>query len=144
MTVGQDLTAHYVDECVDQGRNEMVRMKGHVARRAKELHDAGVPVEEIKQAITEFVRRRARSPLQLAEISVELVRNESEDPALRPDERKRAKAWIEEHGWPTGARFVRGTHSGTYRYDPLGTDRVGEHDWPHGRPTFDEIVRALA
>ena len=31
MTDGQKLVAHYVDECLEQGRPEMARLKGHVA-----------------------------------------------------------------------------------------------------------------
>jgi len=31
--------------------------------------------------------------------------------------------WIKERGWPTGVRYQRGTHGGTYVADPLGYDR---------------------
>lgn len=136
------MTKHYVDECRAQGHPEMERMRGHVARRAKELLDDGVPAEQVREALTEFVRRQAKTALALAEISVELEREKKADPASRPEARRRAKAWIEQNGWPTGARFVRGSHSGSFVYHPLGRDRP-ERDWSHPRPTFDEIVRAL-
>lgn len=155
LTDGQKLVVHFVDECVEQGANDMVKMKGHVARRANELltimreHPEAAcgqdPVEVVKQALTEFVRRRCRSPMQLAELSVELSRNENKDPAARPDQRRVAKAWIDEHGWPTGARFVHGLHSGSYVYDPLGTEPLPiGYDWPYRRPSFDDVTRALA
>lgn len=145
MSAGQELTAHFVDECTDQGRPEMVRaLKGQVAQRAKILLKDGCTVDEVKAAITEFVRRRGTTALALGEIVLELARNQDPDPTLRPANRKLAMQWVEEHGWPTGAMFVRGSHAGHYKYDPLGVDRVTEQDWPYSKPSFDEIVRALA
>lgn len=143
--VGQRLTARYVDECVEQGRNEMVPMKGHIARRAKELVDDGVPVEEVELAIHEFVRRRGRTALQLAEIVVELRREGSPDPLERPSAVRAAREWVDTNGWPTGAFFRRGTHSGTYVYYALGTERVPSgYEWPYGKPSWEEIVHAVA
>jgi hypothetical protein len=64
---------------------------------------------------------------------------------LRGDKspRKVAADWIRKNGWPTGARFVRGTHSGTLVHDPLGLDPIDVNGWPHPRPTFDDVVAAL-
>lgn len=143
MKPGQRLTAFYVDVCHEQGVPEMVRMKGHMARRIKELLDAEVPEAECEEAIREFVSRRASTPLALAEISVELVRNRKEAAHERPDARRRAKAWIEENGWPTGIMLVRGSHSYSHAHSVLGMEKSRPVDWPYARPTFDEIVEAL-
>jgi len=42
----------------------------------------------------------------------------------------------------TGARFVRGTHSGTHIKDPLGTDKPPP-DWPYPPPSPEEVTQAL-
>jgi hypothetical protein len=42
----------------------------------------------------------------------------------------------------TGSRWTRGSHGGTYVYDPLGTE-TPPRDWPHERPSREEIVAAL-
>ncbi len=143
MSPGQQITALYVDTCIESGRPEMVPMKGHVARRAADLLNDGVPFEKACATVVEFVRRRGRSALQLAEIYAEMER-EGGPVSERPSVRRATREWIAENGWPTGATFVRGTHSGSFVYDPLGLDRVTEHDWPHRKPTFDDIVEAIA
>jgi hypothetical protein len=143
MTDGQKLVAFYVDECIEQGAPEMVKMKGHVARRAKELLEYD-SVDHVRATLREFVRRRCRTPLQLAELSTELERNESANVAERPEARRLAQQWIKENGWPTGATFKRGTHAGSYVYDPLGTEPIPiGYAWPYQRPTFDDVVEAL-
>lgn len=145
MTDGQKLVAFYVDECLEQGAPEMVKLKGHIARRAKELLDAGDSVEQVKEALAEFIRRRASTPLALAEISMELERNKNAAASERPEARRRAKEWIAENGWPTGAVFKRGTHSGTYVYDVLGMEPIPMgYDWPYQRPSFNDVVEALS
>jgi hypothetical protein len=154
MTEGQRLVAFYVDECLEQGAPEMICMKGHVARRIKEIFDVikehpeaarGREPEAIAEdALREFVRRRSRTPLALNDIVVEQGMNDSDVVAARPEVRKRASEWIEANGWPTGARFVRGTHSGSYVYDPLGLEKPMESDWPYRKPSFDDICEALA
>lgn len=48
----------------------------------------------------------------------------------------------ENGGWPTGARFARGTHSGHYVYDPLGYDRPPA-DFPFTKPRREDIIEAL-
>jgi len=145
MTVGQRLTAFYVDACIEHGFSEMVPMKGHIARRAKELLDCGVSEQKVAAAIGEFVCRRGRSALQLAEIHAELEREGG--PLLeRPSVRRGATEYIKAHGWPTGASWVRGDHGGSYRWDPLGTERIPSdyRGWPYERPTFEQIAEALA
>jgi hypothetical protein len=49
---------------------------------------------------------------------------------------------INTHGWPTGSRWVHGTHSGAYIQDPLGADRP-TYSVPWGRPTIEAIQAAL-
>ena len=98
----------------------------------------------LELAVEAFVERRGRTALQLAEIYAELAQNESSTASERPSARRAAAQWISENGWPTGARFVRGTHSGTYAYSPLGTEPIPSgYDWPYGRPTFDDVAEAL-
>lgn len=122
----------------------MVVMKGHVARRLREIFDAGCDHERLERAVDTFVDRRCRTALQLAEIYAELAQNELLPVAEQPQARRRAQEWINQHGWPTGARFVRGHNAGSYRYHPLGLERIPYHDWPHPRPSFEDITEAVA
>lgn len=156
MTEGQSLVAFYVDECIEQGKPEMVLLKGHMARRIKEILTAmeehpeaargRPPADVVKDALREFICRNAKTPLALNDIVVEQGMNESEITVRRPEARRRAKDWIAENGWPTGARFVRGEMSGTYVYDPLGTEPLPAYyeGWPHPKPTFEDVVKALS
>jgi len=41
----------------------------------------------------------------------------------------------------TGCRQIRGSHSSRCEFDPLGTDQP-PHDWPHSRPTYEQILEA--
>jgi hypothetical protein len=149
MTEGQQLVAWFVDECIEQSKPHMLGQKGQMARRAKELLDtaadgSGATLESVQEAITEYVRRDAKTPLALAEIWGDLERERTYEPDKRPSARKRAQEWIAENGWPTGIKKVRGSHSMTQIYDALGTEPFSEEtDWPYGKPTFDEIVTAL-
>jgi hypothetical protein len=52
------------------------------------------------------------------------------------------KAYIAQHGYPTGTRFARNISSGTYVRDPLGHDRA-PYDVPWSMPTHDEVREAL-
>ena len=143
-TVGQRLVSHYVDTCLERGRPEMVAMKGHVARRVKEMIDLDCDHHRLELAVEAFVERRGRTALQLAEIYAELAQNESSTASERPSARRNATEWIRRNGWPTGARWVRGEVSGTYVYDPLGTEQVPHgYEWPYQRPSFDDVVEAL-
>jgi hypothetical protein len=54
---------------------------------------------------------------------------------------------VRHHGWPTGVRFCRGTHSATYVFDPLGFDQLPAYYNATGsgihRPKRAEVVKAL-
>ena len=138
------LMARYVDECTEQGRPEMIRLKGGVARSIKDCLKHEASEQEVAAALRLFVQRRIRNPWKLAELVVELAQDEAADVTARPSARKAASDWIADNGWPTGARFVRGTHAGAYIFDPLGMDKITEADWPYHRPSFDEICVAVA
>lgn len=43
----------------------------------------------------------------------------------------------------TGCRATRGTHGTGYKRDPLGTDKPPP-DWPHDKPTREQIEEALS
>jgi hypothetical protein len=53
-----------------------------------------------------------------------------------------ARAYVKEHGWPTGTRWAYGSHAGRYVQDALGRDRA-TYSVPWGRPTLDDIEMAL-
>ncbi len=66
----------------------------------------------------------------------------SGEPPSRGDSRHElARAYVGQGGWPTGSRWVRGTHGGTYVQDPLGRDEPS-YSVPWGRPTLDQIQAA--
>lgn len=54
-----------------------------------------------------------------------------------------ARAYVDEHGWPTGTRWARGSHAGSYVKDALGHDRA-PYPVPWSRPTLAEVELALA
>ena len=58
-------------------------------------------------------------------------------------ENGRGNGWIDNLGQYTGCRYVRGEFAITAKYDPLGTEPPPQN-WPHERPTRDEIRKALA
>lgn len=45
-------------------------------------------------------------------------------------------------GYPTGSRFVRGSHAGSFVRDPLGYDRA-TYDVPWSRPSLRDMADAL-
>ena len=98
------------------------------------------PVEAVEGALRKLAQKG--QPIRLLPEFVLEHRVKS-----RPGYGKRTEAsvWVKEHGWPTGARFVRGASSGTYVYDPLGLDPLppGYQGWDYPKPTFDDIVNAL-
>lgn len=59
------------------------------------------------------------------------------------ENQQRGKGWVDNLNAYTGCKLVRGTHAFSAKYDPLGTDRAPQ-DWPHPRPTRDEVLQALA
>jgi hypothetical protein len=54
----------------------------------------------------------------------------------------RGNGWVDNLSQYTGCRYVRGEMAVSAKYDPLGTERPPS-DWPHDRPTREEIRRAL-
>lgn len=142
LTTGQSLVKLYVDTCVELGRPEMVPLKGQVAQHSKRLLE-DVPEERLRRVIVEFVKRRGRTALQLAEIAVELEREQSSEPEVRPSSRRAAAQFVKS-GWPTGCRMTRGTNAAGHVFDPLGRDPIPYTDWPYPRPSFDQIAAALA
>lgn len=63
-------------------------------------------------------------------------------PAAEKRDKRLLKDFYDQHGWPTGARFVLGTHSGHCVYDPLGFDRPPQ-DWPYTRPGREDVLPML-
>jgi hypothetical protein len=141
----QKLTAHYVDSVRERGATPDPRDIGHLAREAKRLLDEGRSPERIEEAITQLVRAGSR-PHALGSYTTqaELRHARKVDPQTELD--RRFRAFLDEHGWPTGASWTRGAHGGSYVYDPLGTEKLppGYEGWPHGRPTAAQIKEALA
>jgi hypothetical protein len=138
------MTAFFVDECRRQGQPWMAKtLKGQVARNAKELLDNGCTPEEVEAGIRLLIERRATHAMGLGELVLEKLREGNDDPAERPSNRRRAQDWIDRNGWPTGVRLRRGSHGFQEVQDVLGTERRPS-DWPHPKPTFDDVARALA
>jgi hypothetical protein len=54
-----EVVAHFVDECRRQGRDDLLRQKGQIARHAKQLLDTepGATVENITIAISVYIAR---------------------------------------------------------------------------------------
>jgi hypothetical protein len=141
MLTARDLTAFYVDEVRARGVTPAERDIGHLAREAKRLLDAGRDPARIHDAITQLVRAGSRPhALESYTVQSELHYAKRRSPEGRAEDAYRA--FVEENGRPTGARFVRGSHSGSYVYDPLGFD-APPYDWPYARPTREEILAAL-
>lgn len=110
-----------------------------VGAESNKLTREGIPDEAIEFGIKRLAERGGQ-PNQLPVFAAEGGARTS--PHGRATEALRAFLELHDGRWPTGARFVRGTHSGTFMRDPLGYDRA-----PPGfaieRPTREEIVRAL-
>lgn len=63
-------------------------------------------------------------------------------PPSPPAEYSLARSYVVQYGWPTGSRWVRGNHAGTYVPDPLGRDSP-PHSVPWARPALADIQAAL-
>jgi hypothetical protein len=80
----------------------------------------------------------------LAELAVEAMGRRAElrpngETTVEEEAKRRVSEWIDEYGWPTGARFVRGSHSGTYRADLWGRDKPdGGYGFP--KPTYPDLL----
>jgi hypothetical protein len=128
--------AAYVDRCRELGVDPPKRVRGVLAKAVDELVAEGQPDDHIAAG----VRLLADKGLRPSDLPFALVQ------AARRQERAALAEFVAEHGWPTGAAFVRGSHSGTCVYHPLGTDRPPD-SWPYPRPSREEVepvVSALA
>jgi len=65
------------------------------------------------------------------------------NPSLTAEISPSAHGWIDDLFSYTGCRLVRGSHAAQEVRDPLGKDPPPS-DWPHPRPTIQEIRKALA
>lgn len=148
-TESQRFVALYVDTCHQKGRPHMLGLKGRIAQQVKQIitgyGSEDVDRDHLARAIVAFVERNRSNALELAELCVEIAKADmGAPPAELASVRREASAWIKANGWPTGARLVRGTHSATLVYDPLGLEPIPYKDWPYPQPSFDEVAEALA
>jgi hypothetical protein len=87
-----------------------------------------------------YAIERGYPPHRLPQAVVEVQTREE-----REREQGLIEGWQRLHirRWPTGVRWVRGTHSGTYKPDPLGSDEP-DYQVPGARmPTREEFLAAL-
>lgn len=110
------------------------------SKQLKDMLEEGVEWRVLYEAVRLCVER-GRGASALADTIIPATKRVEEYAGLRPSQIEAAREFVKE-GWPTGARFVRGSHSGTYVPDPLGRDRP-----PSGlsfeRPTLRTIAVAL-
>jgi len=66
----------------------------------------------------------------------------TEQQLVHAREKRARTGYVDNLAQYTGARIVRGEVGITHVYDPLGTEPVPA-DWPHSRPTREEIIRAF-
>jgi hypothetical protein len=109
---------------------------GLTARQRSEALDADPQL--VNSWLTSSHGRDVRNP---AAVFMAGVRSGSM-PRDERSKRSKAQAYVAEHGWPTGSRWARGTHAGTYVKDALGHDHP-TYPVPWGRPSIDDIERAL-
>lgn len=123
-----NLVAEYVDRVRSLGGVVPKRTVGAMAKQVGSLTQEGIPEEAIRAGL-ELAADRGAPPARLSDLVLEASRRAARAPLAD---------LVREHGWPTGALFVRGSHSGHCVYDPLGTDRPPQ-GWPHPRPTREEV-----
>jgi hypothetical protein len=132
------LVARYVDCCRElNGHPPPDSVKGRFAKVAAK-HVDRYP-DGVLIAATEILVERGLSPSLFGDCIQQAFAVE------RKATRKTETAAIREvfdGGWPTGARFVRGSHSGSYVYDPLGRDKPPSQ-WEHSYPRREEVLAAL-
>jgi hypothetical protein len=66
----------------------------------------------------------------------------TEQQLVHAREKRARSGYVDNLSQYTGARIVRGEVGITHVYDPLGTEPTPA-DWPHSRPTREEIIRAF-
>jgi hypothetical protein len=107
-----------------------------MAKYLKTLCDQGQPAEALEAALQQLVSK-GKPPS-----TFEALVFEAKASTTRPQGRGEAKAYIDEHGWPTGSRFSHGSHGGQYVHDVLGHDKP-PYNVPWPRPSFADIAAAL-
>ena len=99
----------------------------------------------------EFVAQPIRAPVapRVEEKRVDTLskdvssaRGETAERDIHKRTTSRGNGWVDNLGAYTGCRYIRGEFALTAKYDPLGTEPP-PNDWPHERPTRDEIRQAL-
>lgn len=133
----QDLVATYVDLIREAGGRRDDRQVARVSKQCRALLEEGVEEDVVAEAIGRMISKGISEPWRLGGFvnDVLLAR------AGHHDELAEFMA-AHEGKWPTGCRFVRGTHSGSYKYDPLSYEET-PYWWDYGRPTRQEVVAAL-
>lgn len=104
------------------------RQLGEVARHSPELVRQWLAVAAGKDV-------RSRAAVLIAGLR-------SGKPPSPPSKCSLARAYVAQHGWPTGTSWVRGSHSGAYVRDPLGHDKP-PYAVPWPSPSLAEIEGAL-
>lgn len=148
LRIEDTLVAHFVDTCRAQNRMDPPPgVKGAMAKVLGKLDKQGQPHDLLREAIVRVVKDGI-APKDFEQVVFQI---QSEMGGISFAEREALRAFLlanAKHGkWPTGARFVRGTHSGTYISDPLGYDKLpGDYDSRGSgihRPNREEVVEAL-
>ncbi len=127
------------------------RLVGFWIDEVREATGYPPPVPLVPRMGREVKALLATHPPELIEGALRLAAERGKPPHVLPhlllehsSSRRRGLAleYVQEHGWPTGVRQVRGTHGSAQIADTLG------HDKPSGgtfypRPTLGQIANAL-
>jgi hypothetical protein len=138
----KDIVARFVDYARELGADPPKRVVGQMAAQVNALLKEGQRPEHV-MAAAEMVAEKGLDPSSLPSCTFTAARDATR--MAKPEVRQRLAEYIAANGWPTGARFVRGTHGGTYVFDALGHDRPppGYGSPVIRRPTRAEILAAL-
>ncbi len=128
-TAANELVAVYVDGLA--GAFPAKRAIEPMAAAIRELLEEGCPRDQLEGA----VRLAADRGAPASQLSALVIT------AYRRRERAAMTRFVDEYGWPTGCRLVRGSHAMQEVYDVLGTDRP-PGGWPHERPGRVEVEAA--
>lgn len=106
---------------------------------SKKLGEEGIAREHILRGV-EILAERGMDPGMLHSA----VTSAMAEMGPHGRDQRLLREFLELHGgrWPTGAYFVRGSHSGAAVYDPLGYD-PRPHDFPFPKPNREEVLSAL-
>lgn len=135
-TVTQNLLGEYLDALKAYDIRPTKRFIGQLSKAIKRVVDEKQPPERVAAALREMAFKGS-APSEIDNALVRAARKTDGGIGLLRD-------FMDENGgrWPTGVRLMRGTHGATGAYDPLGFERVPA-DWPHAKPTADEVRAAL-